>query len=119
MALEGGCLKWVQGKDIGKTEDDAEKYYGLVWIAPYASTMVQYFGDMYGSEGTHGISLNNWRAIPLCVNNSLGTEKAVSGSVDDDNLQPQMLANSTPKPRVARAKVALPWHKAGGGQVRC
>ncbi len=78
MALEGGCLKWVQGKDIGKTEYDAEKYYGLVWIAPYASIMVQYFGDMYGSDGTHGISLNNWRAIPLCVNNSLGTPVPVA-----------------------------------------
>ena len=46
-------------------------------------------------------------------------EKTVSGSVDLRNLQPEMLANSSPKLRVARDKVALTWHKAGGGQVLC
>ena len=27
---------------------------------------------MYATDGTHNISLNGWRAIPFCVNNSFG-----------------------------------------------
>jgi hypothetical protein len=46
-------------------------------------------------------------------------KKAVSGSVDVDDLQPEMLANGCPKPRVARLKVALPFYKAGVGQFLC
>ncbi len=69
---DGGRLMWVYGKDIGKTdEDDAEKYFGLVWIAPFCHVLVHHFGDMYSTDGTHGVSVNNWRAIPFCVVNSL------------------------------------------------
>jgi hypothetical protein len=46
-------------------------------------------------------------------------EEAVSRSVGWRNLQPKILANSSPKLRVARGKVALTWLKAGGGQVLC
>ena len=68
---DGGRLLWVYGKDIGKTGEEAEKYFGLVWIAPFCHVLVHHFGDMYCTDGTHGVSLNNWRAIPFCVVNSL------------------------------------------------
>jgi hypothetical protein len=69
---DGGRLMWVYGKDIGKTDpEDAEKYFGLVWIAPFCHILVERYGDMYTTDGTHGVSVNNWRAIPLCVVNSL------------------------------------------------
>jgi hypothetical protein len=62
----------IGDNDIGKTDDDnAEKYYGLVWIAPYCHVFVDHFGDLYTTDGTHGISVNYWRAIPFCVVNSL------------------------------------------------
>jgi hypothetical protein len=71
---DGGRLTWVYGKDIGKNdEEDASKYFGLVWIAPFAHVMMQNYGDMLTTDGTHGFSVNNWRAIPLCVVNSLGS----------------------------------------------
>jgi hypothetical protein len=68
---DGGRLKWVYGRDIGKTGEEADNYFGLVWIAPFCHMLVDHFGDMYTSDGTHGISVNNWRAIPFCVVNSL------------------------------------------------
>lgn len=68
---DGGRLIWVYGRDIGKTGEEADKYFGLVWIAPFCHMLVDHFGDMYTSDGTHGISVNNWRAIPFCVVNSL------------------------------------------------
>jgi hypothetical protein len=69
---DGGKLVWVYGKDIGKIDtENADRYYGLVWIAPYCHILVHHYGDMYTTDGTHGISVNNWRAIPFCVVNSL------------------------------------------------
>jgi hypothetical protein len=68
---DGGKLIWVHGRDIGKTDEDADKYFGLVWIAPFCHVLVESFGDMYTTDGTHGVSVNNWRAIPFCVVNSL------------------------------------------------
>jgi hypothetical protein len=76
---DGGKLVWVTGADIGKTDSEtAEKYFGLIWIAPYCHILVDHYGDMYCSDGTHGISVNNWRAIPLCVLNSLKNPHPVS-----------------------------------------
>jgi hypothetical protein len=46
-------------------------------------------------------------------------EKAVSGSVDVGDLQPEVLAHGCPKPRVARLKVALAFYQAGFGQFLC
>jgi hypothetical protein len=40
---DGGRLTWVYGKYIGKTDgDDAEKYFGLVWIASYCHVLVDH-----------------------------------------------------------------------------
>ena len=66
-------------------------------------------------KGAHRI----WTKAGLPKQHNHGLKKAVSGSVDDDNLEPKMLANSIPELRVARGKVAHPLHKAGGGQVLC
>jgi hypothetical protein len=71
---DGGRLMWVYGRDIGKNdEENASKYFGLIWIAPFAHVMMEMYGDMLTTDGTHGFSVNNWRAIPLCVVNSLGS----------------------------------------------
>jgi hypothetical protein len=71
---DGGQLIWVFGKDIGKNdEENASKYFGLIWIAPFAHILMESYGDMVTTDGTHGFSVNNWRAVPFCVVNSLGS----------------------------------------------
>jgi hypothetical protein len=39
--------------------------------------MVKWFGQLYASDGTHNMSKYGWRAIPLCVVNSLGNPHPV------------------------------------------
>ena len=66
------------GKDLGKQGDDALKYFGLIWIPSYSHILCKQFGDMYTTDGTHKISHLGWRAMPICVVNSLGNPHAVA-----------------------------------------
>jgi hypothetical protein len=68
--------KIFAGRDLGKLGDDADKYFGLIWIAAYAHILIKQFGDLYTTDGTHKISNLGWRAIPICVVNSLGNPHA-------------------------------------------
>ncbi len=61
---------------MGKT-DEADKYEALIWVAPYAHLLIQKYGQAYGADGTHCMSVHGWRAIPLCVLNSLGSPVTV------------------------------------------
>ena len=61
---------------MGKT-DEAEKYQALIWVAPYAHLLIQKYGQAYAADGTHCMSVHGWRAIPLCVLNSLGSPVAI------------------------------------------
>jgi hypothetical protein len=66
------------GKDVGKTGDaEADRYQAMVWIPPFAHVLVKWFGQLYASDGTHNMSKYGWRAIPLCVVNSLGNPHPV------------------------------------------
>ena len=66
------------GKDVGKTSDaEADRYQAMVWIPPFAHVLVKWFGQLYTSDGTHNMSKYGWRAIPLCVVNSLGNPHPV------------------------------------------
>ena len=67
----GGSFSLVYGRDLGKTGIDADKMIGVVWIAPYAHLLVQAYGDLFGADGTHGMSLYGWKAIPFAPMNSL------------------------------------------------
>jgi hypothetical protein len=79
------CCVFVQslfnhdaGKDIGKTGDaEADLYQAMVWIPPFAHVLVKWFGQLYATDGTHNMSKYGWRAIPLCVVNSLGNPHPV------------------------------------------
>lgn len=63
----------MAGKDLGKTDvDDAEKYQAMIWVAPYAHIFIRSYGQAFALDGTHCMSEHGWRAIPLCVLNSLG-----------------------------------------------
>jgi hypothetical protein len=66
----------IAGKDLGKT-DEAEKYQALIWVAPYAHILIASYGQAYSADGTHCMSIHGWRAIPLCVLNSLGNPVAI------------------------------------------
>jgi len=66
------------GRDIGKLGDEADKYVALIWVPPYAHVLVEKFGDLYSTDGTHNISSLGWRSIPLCVHNSLGNPHAIA-----------------------------------------
>ena len=69
--------EYFAGRDLGKTGDDADKYFGLIWIAAYAHVLVKQYGDLYTTDGTHKISYLGWRAVPICVVNSLGNPHAI------------------------------------------
>ncbi len=66
----------IAGKDLGKT-DEADKYQALIWVAPYAHILLVKYGQAYSADGTHCMSVHGWRAIPLCVLNSLGDPVAL------------------------------------------
>jgi len=66
------------GKDIGYGGDKAEKYMAMVWIPPFCHVLVKWFGQMFATDGTHNMSKHGWRAIPLCVCNSLGNPHPVA-----------------------------------------
>jgi hypothetical protein len=67
------------GKDVGKTGDaEADLYQAMVWIPPFAHVLVKWFGQLYACDGTHNMSKYGWRAIPLCVVNSLGNPHPVA-----------------------------------------
>jgi hypothetical protein len=61
---------------LGKT-DEADKYQALIWVAPYAHILIAKYGQAYSADGTHCMSVHGWRAIPLCVLNSLGSPVSV------------------------------------------
>ena len=44
----------------------------MIWVAPYAHVFIRAFGQAYAVDGTHCMTEHGWRAIPLCVLNSLG-----------------------------------------------
>jgi len=79
----GGSFSLVYGRDLGKSGTDADKMIGLVWIAPFAHLLVQAYGDLFGTDGTHGISHFGWRAMPFYTMNSL------------DNPHPVMVVMAT------------------------
>ncbi len=56
--------EYFAGRDLGKSGDDADKYFGLIWIAAYAHVLIKQFGDLYTTDGTHKISYLGWRAVP-------------------------------------------------------
>jgi hypothetical protein len=58
--------------------DKAEKYMAMVWIPPFCHIMIKSFGQMFATDGTHNMSKHGWRAIPLCVCNSLGNPHPVA-----------------------------------------
>jgi hypothetical protein len=62
---------------LGKTQD-ADKYQALIWVAPYAHLLIAKYGQAYSADGTHCMSVHGWRAIPLCVLNSLGSPVAIA-----------------------------------------
>jgi hypothetical protein len=68
---KGGSFVLVYGHDLGKTGLDAEKMVGCIWIAPYAHLLVEPYGDLFCTDGTHGMSQYGWRAMPFCTANSL------------------------------------------------
>jgi hypothetical protein len=62
----------LAGKDLGKSGEDAEKYQAMIWVAPYAHLFILAYGQAFAIDGTHCMTQHGWRAIPLCVLNSLG-----------------------------------------------
>ena len=68
---KGGTFYFVYGKDLGKSGADEDKMMGIILVAPYAHLLVQSFGDLFCADGTHGIALYGWRAIPIACCNSL------------------------------------------------
>jgi hypothetical protein len=62
---------------LGKT-DEADTYQAMLWVAPYAHLMIAKYGKAYSADGTHCMSVHGWRAIPLCVLNSLGSPVAIA-----------------------------------------
>ncbi len=49
----------------------------MIWVASYAHILVKQFGDLFTTDGTHKLSRLGWRAIPICIVNSLGNPHAV------------------------------------------
>ncbi len=62
---------------MGKT-DDEDVYQAMIWVAPYAHLLIAKYGQAYSADGTHCMSVHGWRAIPLCVLNSLGNPVAIA-----------------------------------------
>jgi hypothetical protein len=79
----GGSFSLVYGRDLGKSGTDEDKMIGIIWIAPFAHLLVQAYGDLFGTDGTHGISHYGWRAMPFYTMNSL------------DNPHPVMVVMAT------------------------
>jgi hypothetical protein len=69
--------QYFAGKDVGKSGDDADRIFGLIWVASYAHILVKQYGDLFTTDGTHNLSRLGWRAIPICIVNSLGNPHAV------------------------------------------
>ena len=44
----------------------------MIWVPPFAHVLVNWFGQLYATDGTHNMSKYGWRALPLCIVNSLG-----------------------------------------------
>ncbi len=66
----------IAGNELGKN-DEADKYQAMIWVAPYAHILIAKYGQAYSADGTHCMSVHGWRAIPLCVLNSLGNPVAI------------------------------------------
>jgi hypothetical protein len=79
----GGSFTLVYGRDLGKIGIDAEKMIGIIWIAPFAHLLVDAYGDLFVTDGTHGMSQYGWRSMPIAVCNSF------------DNPHPPMVVMAT------------------------